>query len=94
MTAAPPTPDAAPCWLRLPGESPAAFRAFRVYRDLGEARSLRAAYHAHLRAAGHAGPLPRCLCGCWVRWRAKFEWDRRALEFDRWRESRRLERGA
>src|SRR5262245_34164063 len=89
-----PRPDAPPAaaWLRRADESPAAYRAFRFFRALGAARSLRGAYHAHLRAAGHTGPLPRCLCGCWVRWRARFDWDARALAFDHWAENRRLNR--
>jgi hypothetical protein len=43
-------------WDKLADESGPAHVAFLIYRDLGAARTLNAAYHAHLRSQGQGGP--------------------------------------
>lgn len=69
----------APAGARLDAESTAAFRAFQIYRDLGPERSLRKAWQAYREARGE--PATR-LPGPRARWSVKYEWVKRAAEFD------------
>jgi len=64
---------------RLDAESAAAFRAFQIYRDLGPARSLAKAWQAYRESRGE--PVTR-VPGPRARWSVKYEWVKRAAEFD------------
>lgn len=58
-------------WDQLPKETPKAFAAFTIYRDLGESRSL-------VKVQGQVRKCARLI----ARWSAKFDWRARALAFD------------
>lgn len=59
-----------------PRESSPAFRAFAIYRDLGAARSLAAAY------ASYSGAKPGIAPGHWNAWSGKHRWVERAAAYD------------
>jgi len=65
---------------RLHGESLRAFSAFQIYRDLGPTRTLDKAWHSYREARGES-PTARCP-GPRARWSVKYEWVKRAAEFD------------
>jgi hypothetical protein len=72
-------------WEQQTGESPQAYGAFRIYRDLGRGRSLREAYR-RWRGAQAAAPISRrglAPSGAWKRWRRRWRWEARAELFDR-----------
>ena len=62
-------------WDHRPDETPRAYAAFAVYRDLGPGRSLNAAY----RSQGHAR---RSRSATWQGWFRTYEWAARAEAFD------------
>jgi hypothetical protein len=74
-------------WDRLPGESPKAYRAFCVYRDLGPGRCLDQAsrsYHQRQRAEADGtqpGRQPRA-SGTIRRWAERWNWSVRAMAWD------------
>jgi len=59
-------------WERQPGETPKAWEAFTVYRDLGPSRSLR--------AAGQQLGKSTVVC---EKWSARWDWVNRCREWDR-----------
>lgn len=68
-------------WDRQTGETPVAYRAFCVYRDLGIGRSINRALDTH-REAGGRGSRSR-----WSDWSARNEWVARATAYDRYVET-------
>lgn len=79
---------AAQPWDRREGETPKAFRAFCIYRELGPSRSLAAAYHRYRleRDGGEAGEkqgtdLPKAP-SYFELWCSKHEWVRRTEAWD------------
>jgi hypothetical protein len=72
---------------RRPGESAAAYHAFRTYCELGPYRSIRAAWHRH---RGDCGKSETPAPGHWNTWSVKFNWGDRALAFDAEREAVKL----
>jgi hypothetical protein len=78
---------------RLPGETPKAFEAFKIYRDLPtQERTLAAAYTFYLRRGKgkdkgeiRATPAP----AGWEAWSSKFQWVARSAASDRYRDARR-----
>lgn len=62
-----------PIWKKLPEETPRAYQAFCVYRDMGPGRSIRA-------AAEELGVTERML----YFWSSKFRWVNRAAAYDAW----------
>jgi hypothetical protein len=77
----------------LVGESGAAARAFRIYRDLGANRSLNLAWRRHLARWGVCSERVRCP-GRWQAWSRKWKWVERAAEYDAARSALRLEHDA
>lgn len=73
MSTSPPAP-----WERQPRESPAAWAAFRTYRDLGAERSLDKAYQVRTGRQGSAKRAP----GRWDAWSRRWGWVARAAAFD------------
>src|SRR5258708_21564752 len=76
---------------RLPGESPRAYRAFRVYRDQGPQRSLRAAWIANRQNRDKAPKscrprlahgATRQSAGHWTAWSSQWSWVARAAAYD------------
>jgi hypothetical protein len=57
-------------------ESPKAFAAFTIYRDLGESRSLDAAWRAHRKRKRGSAP------GHWNKWSSRYAWPDRAARYD------------
>lgn len=66
----------AEAWDRQPNESEAAYARFLAYRNLGPARSLDAAYRVTKGDESLQAP------GSWAQESARFEWVRRASEWD------------
>jgi hypothetical protein len=66
-------------WLRQQGEPEAAYARFLIYRNLGPARSVRAAYLEH---AGAAEGRERQIPGSWQRECARWSWVSRAESWD------------
>lgn len=64
-------------WDRKEGESAQAFTAFRTYLEMGQERSIRAAYCAHSgkKDASQAS-------GRWKKWAKQFDWEWRARDYD------------
>jgi hypothetical protein len=62
-------------WERLPGESGAAYAAFRAYRDYGPDRNIRKAVEAVEKDQGKR-------YGVWRNWAARFRWRERAAGYD------------
>ena len=67
--------DDSASWEQRPEESPTAFKAFSVYRDLGPSRSLPKTALAMGRPPGYKQTL-------WE-WGNKYEWNSRCLDYDR-----------
>jgi hypothetical protein len=67
-------------WDRQPGESLVAFAAFRVFRDLGPARTVDAAFDACVRSPRNR----RRALGRWHERRRRFHWIERATAWDAW----------
>lgn len=63
---------------RQGAESPAAFRAFVTYRDLGPERSLDAAYRLH----NGCQESRKRASGRWKEWAKKYDWVARVQAFD------------
>ena len=60
--------------IRLPNESPKAFRAFCLFRAMGYKRSIKACMEMH-------GIEQKCY-GSWARYARLFRWNERAAEYD------------
>jgi len=67
---------------RQPGESTRAWEAFKTYRDLGEGRSIDAAYRLF---GGHQGSKKRA-SGRWRKWCVEHDWVDRARAYDDYHE--------
>lgn len=65
-------------WEQQPGETPAAWRAFCVYRDLGPGRSIDAAWKKH---TGQQASLKRA-ARRWFTWSVAYGWEARTREYD------------
>ena len=63
-------------WERREGETPKAFAAFCVYRDMGPKRSLEKAWREQ--NGNKTGAMP----GFWRDWSAKYNWGRRVDLYD------------
>ncbi len=61
-------------WLRQPGETGPAFRAFCLYRDFGGDRSIKKAMEAN--------GVPSGRSGIWCAWSRKHQWVRRCGDYD------------
>jgi hypothetical protein len=66
---------------RMRGESGRAYAAFCVYRDLGDHRSLNAAWRDQL-PQNRAATIGKRCPGQWQLWSSRFEWVKRALAYD------------
>src|SRR4051812_29284822 len=67
-------------WERQPGETQKAYRAFQIYRDMGQGnRSVR-------RLAKQLGHGAHTTCGLW---QSKFDWVARCDTYDNWLEMER-----
>jgi prefoldin subunit 5 len=64
-------------WQKQPGETPAAYRAFCQYRDLGPNRT---ALNAFRQAKGR--PQASNLPGVWTAWCSRYRWPERAAAYD------------
>lgn len=73
-------------WTRRPDESAKAFKAFTLYRDAGESRTIDGAYRAYAGAEKGGKGAP----GFFRRWAAEFVWTERAAAYDAHREAERL----
>ena len=70
-----PVAEALKSWeVRLPNESPKAFRAFCLFRAMGYKRSIKACMEMH-------GIEQKCY-GSWARYARLFRWNERAAEYD------------
>ena len=70
-----PVTEALKSWeVRLPNESPKAFRAFCLFRAMGYKRSIKACMEMH-------GIEQKCY-GSWARYARLFRWNERAAEYD------------
>lgn len=65
-------------WTPEPGESPKAYQAFAIYRDLGPSRSIDRAYEVY---SGQQGSKKRA-SGRFTKWSTDHDWVERAREFD------------
>lgn len=61
-------------WMRIPKETPKAFEAFCIYRDLGPGRSIRAAREELGKESGYERLMEE--------WSSKYAWSSRAAAFD------------
>ncbi len=78
-------------WDKQPEESPKAYRAFLIYRNLGPKRSIDAAYRLSLKE--HQESIKRAPRR-WGEWSTQYQWVVRAQAWDQWRqqEHERIER--
>ena len=60
-------------WMRVAGETPKAFEAFCIYRDLGPGRSIQKATESCNRPG---------IFSVWAAWSSKYDWVKRAAAFD------------
>ena len=66
----------------LPGEKPAAFAAFCVFRDMGAERNIRKAVECYEKdESKHKSKY-----GVWRNWSTKYHWQVRVADYDRHRE--------
>ena len=70
-----------PSWERLPNETPRAYHAFCIFRDLGPDRSQDKAY---ARDCDERGRKPAKAPGSWSKWSIKYKWVERAEAYDDW----------
>lgn len=73
------TTDAPRIWLQQEDESAQAYEAFKLYLDLGPARSFNAAYR---QSRGLQKGVKRATPGRWLRWSSRYRWVLRARAFD------------
>lgn len=73
-------------WMRVEGETPKAFEAFCIYRDLGPGRSIR--------QAGEDMGKPRVYEGTMEAWSSKYRWVERCAAYDDMIAERRAEASA
>ena len=70
-----PVAEALKSWeVRLPNESPKAFRAFCLFRAMGYKRSIKACMEMH--------SIEQKCYGSWARYARLFRWNERAAEYD------------
>jgi hypothetical protein len=73
-------------WERQPGEPDAAYVRFLIYRNLGPARSLEAAYRKFMEDLGEIDAAKSCeslpVSGQWFKDSHSFDWVRRARAWD------------
>jgi hypothetical protein len=70
-------------WDRQPGEGPRAFQAFRIYLELGPARSIAKAVEEYQRQNnGKTAGAARTIRRRWQTWSAEHRWQERARAFD------------
>jgi glutamyl-tRNA reductase len=72
------------CWEQLTGESGAAYTAFCRYRDFGSERNIRKAVEEHYK--GEDISVVSKHYKIWRQWSMKFQWVKRAAEYDRYLE--------
>jgi len=70
-------------WERLTGETSEAFYAFSIFRDFGLDRNIKRAVESIEKDECIRSKKYRM----WRNWAAKFRWNVRAADYDRWRES-------
>lgn len=76
-------------WEQQPGETPKAYQAFCVYRDMGTKRTLDGAHQERARSAPGAHQGKRA-DGTWKRWSSQYRWVERAIAYDQHLDSERL----
>jgi len=72
-------------WEFLPKESPEAFAAFVVYRDLGFDRSIKKAIEKVSDNSNSVCAYSKSY-GSWRKWAVDYRWKERAADFDRYNE--------
>jgi hypothetical protein len=77
---------------RLPAESAEAYRAFRIYLNLGPGRSLDRAWQFSRAGSGGKDHASARRPGLWSGWSVRYQWVDRAAAYDKFSEERR--RGA
>lgn len=76
-------------WEQQPGETPKAYQAFCVYRDMGAGRSLDAGYQQSIQRVSE-GYQEKRASGAWRRWCNQHGWVARAIAYDKYLDSERL----
>lgn len=76
-------------WEKQPEETPKAYQAFCVYRDMGTGRTVDGAYQRRTMGAREAHQEKRA-DGTWKRWSSQHRWVERANAYDQYLDSERL----